>query len=535
VLIIFDATSDERTWQDVKKSAEIQDEEQIKYLANKSFRFFINHVLGFNTDSPVIQNSIDFHENPEQYKQTDSDSDSIKAAIMAPRGHSKTFSWTIAPILWGCYKSKGKEILLTSASHSQSKDILEDIKRIIELNEVISHLKPSTENMAQLGDSTDIKDWQKVWKAEGITTTTDVTVKVKTFSDSIRSKHVDQVYCDDVLSSNMKKDDEKDVFYSVLSPIIENSGGLMQIVGTPLEHNDLLMELMEKDNFYTKRYKACDHETEEVLWPANWSYESLMDKKKEIGPGRFTREYMTSPLSVDEQFFDDKVIEGSVDSSEWMHNPNTDDYDQWQHVLGVDIALSDGKDADFSVFTVLGVAPSGKTFLVNMEREKGLSPSGIAEKINSLDNFYHFDSGLVEKNAIGEGVWKTIEKKCNVMGRVEPFDTTRKTRPEILSSLQAALSRGELRLHDFDALIREMRGFRMNKKGKLEGRDHDDTVMSLAIAYRCVDGGSVQTSFNIIGEDSVGSKKNSVTDENKNKESFSGANSSSPDIQLGIV
>jgi len=528
---MLDPTSDERTWQDIKDSSGIDSKDQIKYLANKNFEFFIEHVLGLNTNSDVIQESISFHQNPQKYKQTDSEKDSVKAAIMAPRGHSKTFSWTIAPILWRCYKEKGKEILLTSASHSQSKDILEDIKRIIELNDALQHLKPSTENMASLGDSADIKNWQTIWKAEGITTTTDVTVKVKTFSDSIRSKHVDYVFCDDVLSSNMSKDDEKDVFYSVLSPIIENSGGLMQIVGTPLDYNDLMMELMDKDSFYTAKYKAYDAETEEVLWPDNWSYDSLMEKKAEIGPARFTREYMVEPMSVDEQFFDDKVIEGSLDSSEWMHNPNTEDYNQWEHVLGVDIALSDGKDADFSVFTVLGVAPSGETFLVNMEREKGLSPSGIAQKINELDNFYHFDSGLVEKNAIGEGVWKTIEKECNVMGRVEPFDTTRKTRPEILSGLQAALSRGELRLHDFDALLREMRG----KRGKLEGRDHDDTVMSLAIAYRCVDGGAIQTSFNIIGEDSIDSKENGVNKRNENNDGFGVSNDGSPDIQLGIV
>jgi len=452
---LFDPTSEERTWQDVKDSCGIENREQIKYLANKNFEFFIEHVLGLNTDSPVIQKSIDFHQNPDKYKKTDSSSDSIKAAVMAPRGHSKTFSWTIAPILWIGYSEKGKEVLLTSASHSQSTDILEDLKRIIENNEVLQHLKPSTENMAEYGGSVDIEGWQTTWKKEGIVMTTDVTVKVKTFSDSIRSKHVDYVFCDDVLSTTMTKEDEKDVFYSVLSPIIENSGGLMQIVGTPLEYNDLMMELMGKDNYYSERYKAYDPETEKVLWPSLWSYDSLMDKRDEIGPARFEREYMTSPMSTDEQFFKNELIEDSL-GSEWMHNPHDGDHDDWSYAVGVDIALSDGKNADYTVFTVLGHAPSGEKHLVNMERHKGMSPSGIADKLDSLDDFYHFDSGLIEKNAIGEGVWRTVEENSQTVGRVEAFDTTRKTRPQILSNLQAAMTRGELRLHDFDALMREM-------------------------------------------------------------------------------
>jgi len=530
---MFDPANQERTWDDIKSSSGVQDRDQIKYLANRSFEFFVDHVLGMNTNSDVIQQSLDFHQNPEKYSQTDESSDSVKAAVMAPRGHSKTYSWTIAPILWRCYKEKGKEIILSSASHTQSKDILSDIKRIIQRNDALGHLRPTTENMAQL--DVDINDDEDAWSATEITTTTDVQVSIKTFSDSIRSSHVDYVFLDDVLSHNMSKEAEKDVFYSVLGPIVENSGGMMQIVGKPIGYNDLMMELMDKDNFFSKRYTAYDPETEEVLWPDNWTYDALMEKKAEIGPARFVREYMTEPMSVDEQFFDDHVIESSM-GADWMHNPHDGSHDDWTYFLGVDIALQDGADADFTVFTVLGQGPSGGTHLVNVQREKGMSPTGIAEKIDDLDNFYHFSGGLVEKNAIGEGVWRTIEEQSSVVPRVEAFDTTRKTRPEILSGLQAALNRGELLLHEFDPLIRELRGFHMNRKGKLEGREHDDTVMSLAIAYRCVDSGRSQASFNIIGEgeESVDVEKQSPKADGAQNQ-FSEGQGSSPDVNIGIV
>lgn len=531
---MFDPASTDRTWQDIKNSCGIDDKDQIKVLAQRSFGFFIEHVLGMNTESEVIQKSIDFHQNPQKYSETGKGTDAVKAAVMAPRGHSKTYSWTIAPILWIGYSEKGKQILLSSASNSQSKDILQDGKRMIERNEALQHLKPSTENLSNLGNSADIKGWESTWQKEEITTTTDVRVKVKTFSDSIRSKHVDYVFLDDVLSHNMSKEKEKDVFYSVLGPIIENNDGMMQIVGTPIEHNDLMMELMDKENYFSERYTAYDPKTNKVLWPDNWTYDTLMEKRDEIGSARFAREYMTEPMSIDEQFFDDTVIDSSK-GSDWMHNPHDGDHDNWEYVLGVDIALQDGPDADYTVFTVLGVPEKGKTHLVNVVREKGMSPKTIAEKINDLDNFYHFTKGLVEKNAIGEGVWKTIEEECDVVPRVQAFDTTRKTRPEILSSLQAALGRGSLLIHDFDPLLREMRGFHMNKKGKLEGRDHDDTVMSLAIAYRCVDSGRAQASFSIIGEPEDVDGIDSPENKEENVGDSAVAHDSNPDFELGIV
>lgn len=525
---MFDPASNERTWQDIEESCGISNRDQIKYLANTSFEFFIEHLLGANTNSEVIQKSIDFHQNPGEYSETESDTDAVKAAVMAPRGHSKTYSWTIFPILWVCYKESGKQVILSSASHTQSKDILQDIKRIIQRNEALNFLEPSTENLAEL--DTDLYDSEGAWSATEILTTTDVRVSIKTFSDSIRSSHVSYVFLDDVLSNDMSVEKEKDVFYSTLTPIIENSGGTMQIVGTPLEYNDLMMELMDKDNFYSKRYTAYDPDTQEVLWPDNWTYDALMEKKKEIGSTRFAQEYMTNPMSVDEQFFDDHVIESSL-GSEWMHNPHDGDHDDWNYFLGVDVALQDGADADYTVFTVLGQPQDGGIHLVNVEREKGMSPNTIAKKVDDLDNFYHFQSGFVEKNAIGEGVWKTIKEKCSVSGRVEGFDTTRKTRPEILSNLQAALGRGKLLLHDFDALLREMRGFRMNKKGKLEGRKHDDTVMSLAIALRAAGDRASSASLSIVGGES---KEGSAESPGGRKAEGAQAGSDS-DVAIGVV
>jgi len=64
----------------------------------------------------------------------------------------------------------------------------------------------------------------------------------------------------------------------------------------------------------------------------------------------------------------------------------------------------------------------------------------------------------------------------------------------------------------------------------LEGREHDDTVMSLAIAFRVLDEGASQASFSIIGE-------GVQNDEGAESEDLDGevVHDSSSDVKLGIV
>lgn len=820
----------------------------------------MEHILGYNVDCPVTQASLEFHQNPEKFKQTSDDKDAIKKAVMAPRGHSKTVSWTISPTLWRAFGEKGKQIIISSASNGQSKDILELVKRIIMRNEALQHLEPSPENLERLGEHSDINRGEDSWAAQSITTTTDVQIKVKTFGSSIRSKHVDYVFLDDVLQDEgqgtRNVEQEKDTFYNVVSPIIENKDGILQIVGTPMSHNDLLMELMDKDSYSTNYYQAYNEETREPLWNSNWTYESLMEKKNEVGPARFAREYMCveegtpiqmehglrkieniekgekvlthegnykqvlntfdngkkdvlkiktpgysdsmglthnhpvrttegwknveeltendylvspriyggetmdkdilrlygwyvaegsigangravrlctnsaesdkvaeivrnagykpkfyggktekvepitinskdlatelekrfgrakdkkvwskihdldlehqkiflkaylngdghnpkegvyssrsvvrnvsesmariatalgwtvtrdydnegtdfkyegrecegadyhrvryyqnprraqitddyiaypvdsieeggtvqthnleveddnsyhlpmfavhncNPMSVEEQFFSEQdCIKPNLDDTHFKPNTYQQPYNDWSYYVSVDIAMSDKAGADYTVFTVIGVPKEGEQkHIVDIVREKGMSPRTIADKLEQMDSKYGFSRGLVEKNSIGEGVAKEIQLRDSLSGRIKFFDTTRTTRPKILSNLQAALHRGELTLpsnsyREGETLIDELSAFHMNSRGKLEGKGHDDTVMSLAIGYELIGNNSVASATIIGGDDEDNDNDDSVEDGIASVEDASSLAEveEKADVKLGIV
>jgi len=467
----------------------------------------------------------------------------IKTAIMAPRGHSKTVSWTIGPSLWRAWKEKGKTIILSSASRTQSKDILDKIKRVIVRNEALQHLKPSPENMALLGDHADIGQDEKEWAATSVTTTTDVSIKTKTFGSSIRGKHVDYVFLDDVLQDEggtRGREQEKENFHSVIAPIVENKGGLLQMVGTPMSHDDLLKELLSKDSFYGKEFQAYDPDEETVLWPDKWDMESLKQKKAEVGPARFAREYQCRPMSVDEQYFPvAECIEPNISHEHYKPKVSDEKYNDWEFVLGVDVALSDTEGSDYNVFTVIGNPGEGdKRYVVDIVRKQTMSPEEIADTIETLDNRYQFREGFYEKNAQGEGLWHEMQGRPDFKNRIQEFNTTRKTRPQVLSSLQAALYRKELQIPDKENLTEELGAFRKNSKGKLEGKGHDDTVMSLAIAYECLEGeAGGQVSIGVVGDETF-DEEGSLADTGVVSAADIGENdggSGEDSIEIGIV
>jgi len=489
---------EERTWEQIQESCGIQDRNVIKSIAAVNYEFFMEHVIGADTNSDLIQELIDLVQNPPEHP----DNKATKIVVEAARGHSKTFTGTIGQTLWICYrgyvelpnriKNTGVEILISSSSRSQSKDIIDSIKRIILRNEALQHLEPSTDYMNEFADLVDIDKSEGDWNKMSFTSTTDVRVKAKPFTSSIRGKHTDVFLLDDILSIDGTRsiEDEKDILYNTVSPTVENKEGRIQIVGTPRAHNDLIQELISKDSYYSAVYPAI--KDGKVLWPSRWTKELLESKKREIGPARFAREYLCKPISKGEQFFPyDEVIEPNFDPSKKHFKPDVinkkEVYKDWEFYLGVDVAYSSGSGADYSVAVVVGRAPSGQHYLSDLIRKKGLSPEGLAALIERLDNKYEFDQGLVERNAIGMGLTKTLSKKPSLRNRIEGFDTTRKTRPEILSNLQAALYRGDLRLIDHEILVDEMNAFK-HRHGKLKGKDHDDTVMALAIAWNNIDG-----------------------------------------------
>lgn len=149
---------------------------------------------------------------------------------------------------------------------------------------------------------------------------------------------------------------------------------------------------------------------------------------------------------------------------------------------GLDIGRAD----DYTVFTVL----NENREMVFIERWRQDEWTNIINKVADKINEYKANT-LVEVNNQGDVFFEMLRKKCGNL--IEPFTTTVKTKPVMIEDLAVAFEQAEINILNVDYLISELEAFtyiysantRNIKYGAPQGM-HDDTVISLSLAYQSV-------------------------------------------------
>ncbi len=158
------------------------------------------------------------------------------------------------------------------------------------------------------------------------------------------------------------------------------------------------------------------------------------------------------------------------------------------YVFGVDWA----KYSDFTVITVLDAASRE---MVEMDRFNQIDYSVQVSRLKALAGRYRPQTIVAETNSIGEPL---IEQLRADGLPVQGFTTTSQSKQQVIDGLALAFERGELKILNDQVLIGELQayesvrlpggGFRYSAP---EGM-HDDTVMSLALAYYGTQTGRVE-------------------------------------------
>lgn len=151
-----------------------------------------------------------------------------------------------------------------------------------------------------------------------------------------------------------------------------------------------------------------------------------------------------------------------------------------EYVMGVDWA----KHSDFSVFTVLD---TGTRSMVAMDRFNQIDYQVQLGRLQALAERYKPGTIIAEANSMGE----PLIEQCARMGLpVQPFLTTNATKTTIIDALALAFEQGDIHILPDSVLIGELQAYEMERlpSGLMrynapEGM-HDDTVMSLALAYQ---------------------------------------------------
>lgn len=156
-----------------------------------------------------------------------------------------------------------------------------------------------------------------------------------------------------------------------------------------------------------------------------------------------------------------------------------------QYVMGVDW----GKSADFTVLTVIDVK---QREMVYMDRFNQIDYAFQRGRLGVLVERYRPTVIMVESNSMGEPIIEQLQREGLP---VRAFLTTNATKAAVIEALALAFERTELRILDDPTLIGELQAYEMDRTpsgmvryGAPEGM-HDDTVMSLALAWEAVAAG----------------------------------------------
>jgi hypothetical protein len=162
------------------------------------------------------------------------------------------------------------------------------------------------------------------------------------------------------------------------------------------------------------------------------------------------------------------------------------------YVIGVDWARATG--GDFTVFSVIDATDMAQAEIVRLS---GMPYDDQLNRLRMLFNKYYRPTILAEYNSMGGPLVERLQiEGLPVIG----FTTTNSTKHDIMTALEGAFDRMELKILDDPAQVQELSAFERKERAGLpaygapEGM-HDDTVIALALAYWMITGGATWTSF----------------------------------------
>jgi len=156
-----------------------------------------------------------------------------------------------------------------------------------------------------------------------------------------------------------------------------------------------------------------------------------------------------------------------------------------QYVAGVDVASA----VDYTVVTVFDSVTKTEVF---KDRFNRVDYNVLENRLESVYRRFNLQSMTIESNSIGQPVIDHLYKKgLNIV----PFITTSTTKQAIIQGLQSAFEHGEIKIINEPVTIGELLSFesKRNQSGGFsysapDGM-HDDTVMSMAIAWFAISSG----------------------------------------------
>lgn len=233
--------------------------------------------------------------------------------------------------------------------------------------------------------------------------------------------------------------------------------GRITAVGTMFHPRDLyayISEIEDADGnhvYKVSREDAIrDWEAQEVLWPALYTWQDMMNIRRAVGALSFNKRYRNKPVDESEQPFHEEDVRACLDPNlvmgEWEPH--------WRIFQGLDPAVGKGKNAKRVGHVVIGIDPDQPEYryVVEVGGEQLTVPQQRDLLISTALRYgVSHVCTVVEENAYQAGLSQITEERMNELGitfRLEGHTTGKnKQDPEIgIPSLGVLVEKHLLRI-----------------------------------------------------------------------------------------
>lgn len=426
-------------------------------MSRNSFPYFFEHVL-------------DFQMTNHQAEWKGLMDDTKRTVIMCSRGHGKSV-FMRAWVVWNlCFQEPPYQMVYMSSNQKQTNMHMKSISKMFN-HPILEKFKP---------------EGNKGWAVEEMNLSNGNSIVARSVNSQFRGLHPQEVIIDDPLKEFSVAGISRvtDWFFGDMIPTLHHTAKL-RMIGTPFTYTDIFSQLEENPAYFVRKY-PCFNSLEEPLWPERWGYDSLMQRRAEIGSLKFTREYLCIPVSTGTALFGIEHLENAK-NKEYILKLGQRRDKGYRYCVGVDPAIS--TDGDYNVIMVLEVDDEGNKTIVHVDRAKNVSFRENIDKLRIIGQVFQPDNILYETNTFAKAFTQELRAVSDL--NVRDFDTTRKKKQEIILNLQMNFENKKINLPYGDnnsravtnMLIEELSMFSITDSGRFEGVGaHDDLVMALALA-----------------------------------------------------
>jgi predicted phage terminase large subunit-like protein len=392
--------------------------------------------------------------------------------ILCPRGHGKT-TWAAEEfVAWSIGNNPNIRVLLVGGAPHRVQQSARRVRSIIETDRKFRALFG---RLGPIRDGSPSRIPHQKWAEAEFTVRrsadpAEPTVAALGAGAIIPGHRLDLIVVDDVVhDKNISQDQREkleDWFDQVLLPTLQPDGAIV-VIGTRWHYADLYQRLMDSGLWTVIQHKAIlDEEKGLVLWPEHFSFETLMQRRKEMGEVLFGCQYQNDPSG----------LKGQLLKPEWMHwyeRGEEPARDAMLIFMAVDPAISQAATADYFGLVVVGMDDDRNIWILDTYRDRLDFPAQI-EIIKSKAAEWDPCEVAIEEVAYQLALVQALmrESSLPVVGRKTTHDKTAR-----MLAMGPHFENGRIRVR------RDMRELEAEYLAFPRGA-HDDLLDALEIAVK---------------------------------------------------